>query len=501
MNIPVILDIIIGLVFIYLTLSLLASEIQELISTIMQWRAAHLKKSIETLIAGNPEIREDPLQFKKVRKLSNYLYAHPLIKNLNYQAQDPIEKFFRQVVGQIGKFFASLTKNDNIFGEASSAPSYIPSETFAASFIETLKIYPLVQAISETRLEKFKEEKLGEIKYIFDALECDDETQKSLNLELESLVAAFNQIVEDFKQERSTLNNSLDRMSDRVNIYLKNCQVYLPANEIQVKEFQNKMMSLQALFDSKIEQEVIISQMTPSFTNILNAVRQVVKTEETVEEVLDNKEGQIYSEMKEALDGLPDSLKNSLYMLAERAEMKGKETGQILNQFQYEVEVWFDNAMQRASGVYKRNARGVALILGTLIAVGANADTLYIVENLSKDSFLRATVNQYAEKLVTAETALTPDRLTGIQEEVDRALNKVPLPIGWEDRKILEINPNQPIWLAVIKRIFGWLLSGIAISMGSGFWFDLLQKLIGIRNSGGKPRSLSEPTQPYPRRP
>ncbi len=150
MNIPVILDIIIGLVFIYLTLSLLASEIQELITTIMQWRAAHLKKSIETLIAGDPNLREDPLQFKKIRKLSNYLYAHPLIKNLNYQAQDPIEKSFRRVVGQIGKFFSSLIKNDNIFGEASSAPSYIPSETFATSLIETLKIYPLVQAISET---------------------------------------------------------------------------------------------------------------------------------------------------------------------------------------------------------------------------------------------------------------------------------------------------------------------------------------------------------------
>jgi hypothetical protein len=501
MNIPVILDIIIGLVFIYLTLSLLASEIQELLATILQWRAAHLKKSIEVLIAGNPDVREDPLQFTKVRKLANYLYAHPLIKNLNYKAQDPLERWFRQIVTKVGKFFRKVTKNDNVFGEASSAPSYIPSETFASSLIESLKIYPLIQTISEGRLEKFKEDKLADIKYIIDGLECDDDIHNSLNREFQFLADEFNRIVKDYKQERSLLNNSLDRMSDQVNFFIENTQIYLPANETSVKEFQNKMRSVRALFESPLEREVVLSQIIPSFSNILKVVRQTVETEETVATVLTDKEGPIYSEIKEAIDALPDSLKSSLYMLAERAEIRAKETGETVNQFQYEVEVWFDNAMQRASGVYKRNARGIAIMLGILIAVAANADTLYMVENLSKDSFLRATVNEYAEQLVTADTAPSSDRFGDIQEEVDRALSKVPLPIGWEGRSILEANPDRPIWLAVIKRVFGWLLSGIAISMGSAFWFDLLQKLIGIRNSGGKPSSPSEPTQPYPRRP
>lgn len=43
MNLPFILDVAIGLIFIYLILSLLASEIQELIATVFQWRAEHLK--------------------------------------------------------------------------------------------------------------------------------------------------------------------------------------------------------------------------------------------------------------------------------------------------------------------------------------------------------------------------------------------------------------------------------------------------------------------------
>ena len=53
MNLPLVLDIAIGLIFIYLILSLLASEIQELIATIFQWRAKHLKEAIENLLVGD----------------------------------------------------------------------------------------------------------------------------------------------------------------------------------------------------------------------------------------------------------------------------------------------------------------------------------------------------------------------------------------------------------------------------------------------------------------
>jgi flagellar biosynthesis protein FliR len=46
MSLPLILDIAIGLIFIYLILSLLASEIQELIATLLQWRAKHFPIAI-----------------------------------------------------------------------------------------------------------------------------------------------------------------------------------------------------------------------------------------------------------------------------------------------------------------------------------------------------------------------------------------------------------------------------------------------------------------------
>jgi hypothetical protein len=32
----------------------------------------------------------------------------------------------------------------------------------------------------------------------------------------------------------------------------------------------------------------------------------------------------------------------------------------------------------------------------------------------------------------------------------------------------------------------GWLVSGFAISMGSTFWFNVLKKVVNVRNSGDK---------------
>jgi hypothetical protein len=55
-------------------------------------------------------------------------------------------------------------------------------------------------------------------------------------------------------------------------------------------------------------------------------------------------------------------------------------------------------------------------------------------------------------------------------------------------------------WNSLPRILLGWLVSGIAISMGAPFWFDLLGKIVNVRNSGGKPPSpaaeLPKPNNP-----
>ena len=117
MNLPVILDIVIGLIFIYLSLSLLATEIQEMIATVLQWRAEHLKKSIEVLISGGSDTITDEAEFQRIKNLANLIYDNPIVNDLNQEAKGPLSKMFRNITHQIGALYRRITKTENVFGD------------------------------------------------------------------------------------------------------------------------------------------------------------------------------------------------------------------------------------------------------------------------------------------------------------------------------------------------------------------------------------------------
>jgi hypothetical protein len=75
--------------------------------------------------------------------------------------------------------------------------------------------------------------------------------------------------------------------------------------------------------------------------------------------------------------------------------------------------------------------------------------------------------------------------LADVRDAVDTVLDDIPLPIGWNQRnRLQQFPPNTSLFISIPKRILGWLITGIAISMGSSFWFDLLSKVVRVRNAG-----------------
>ena len=133
--------------------------------------------------------------------------------------------------------------------------------------------------------------------------------------------------------------------------------------------------------------------------------------------------------------------------------------------------------------VYKRNAKGVAFLIGITIAVAANVDTLNIIDHLSTDSLMRATINYYSQELI--DNNPNPDELDmeGIQNQVNVVLDNVKLPIGWDQELTNKTVENQlSTYLVWLKRLLGWIISGIAISMGADFWFNLLKKIFDVKN-------------------
>lgn len=191
--------------------------------------------------------------------------------------------------------------------------------------------------------------------------------------------------------------------------------------------------------------------------------------------------------MQDRINTIPDeSLRRVLGHLLEEADGR-------VDTFNMKVENWYNDVMDRASGWYKRYTQLYLVILGFAIAVGFNADTISIFENLRNNPNSRLEVYQAATSYVQERNQLAvnneliePDQkiinsIQKLDEIVARDIDAIsdPLGIGWQnlDMNVLSVED----WL---YKILGWLVTAFAISLGAPFWFDLLKKLVNIRSAG-----------------
>jgi len=160
-----------------------------------------------------------------------------------------------------------------------------------------------------------------------------------------------------------------------------------------------------------------------------------------------------------------------------------------LEKYRQYLETWFDDMMGRATGWYKRQTQWIIFIIGFVIAVGFNVDTIQIVKTLSKDKNAREQMVALAKGYLDSKTILPPSDSSALNSLLIEATKQVKgeitntnaiMGLGWNSSRG---NDRNPLPLAIV----GWLLTMIAISLGAPFWFDLLNKFMSIRATGAKP--------------
>lgn len=517
MNLPLVVDIAIGVIFIYLILSLIASEIQELLATILQWRAVHLRKSIEILLTGG----EDTAEAENVKEIVDQLYSNPLIKNLNQESKEGIAVWFRQLLWSLGSVYRKLiNKKSTAFGQEvkengrkktrRSAPSYIPSETFATTLLSRLNITTLIQKLSVVNLISFKEQEISlKIAGIIDKLTVSEVTKSGLRSELSKLEAKLDQVFMYFQNDKLTLLNSLKRLIEELDKYIEYSQNYFTEVEADgKKEFIENLTHLkQDIIINPDNLQELIQRVQPDLTDIINIFENGHAAFQGLQTTVQDPNSASYKayqeikvEIEQVMDRLPQSLRASLAALAQRTQIKASTTEAQLNQFKKEIEVWFDRSMDRASGVYKRNAKGIAFLIGLFLAFVTNTDTLYIVSRLSKDTPLRNAIIQNSGQLSLDSICTNADsqeqsKLDCIREQVDKSLDPLTLPIGWNSNlsstQLPKLGEGKTAF-SPLRSLLGWLISAFAISMGAPFWFEILGKIINVRNTGQKPSSTTD---------
>ncbi|PWF45402.1 hypothetical protein [Massilia glaciei] len=164
-----------------------------------------------------------------------------------------------------------------------------------------------------------------------------------------------------------------------------------------------------------------------------------------------------YEQLGRDIDALDDpQVRRVLQSIHQRA-------GGDIEVFQASVAGWFDSAMERVSGAYKRRSLLVSLLLSLLLAALFNIDSIQLFRAL------------WQQPALAAQLALPT---AGVDPRAIDAL--FTLPIGWQsfppalDGKFLLM-------------VAGWMLTASTALFGAPFWFDLMQRTVQLRGAGAKP--------------
>lgn len=237
--------------------------------------------------------------------------------------------------------------------------------------------------------------------------------------------------------------------------------------------------------------------------------------------IVDDPQGKIeLATLRAKINSLPEGLRKPLNVLL-------NESGDDLEQFKAHVEVWFNHAMDRVSGWYKRRVQFVIFGIAVVLTVVMNVDSLLFINRLSRDTSLRASLvakasafKQAADNLATATGDDIKNRETDFTAAMAQ-LRTLSLTIGWTTPAPksgeAEIAPStdshdperllrdalhgtaNSLGAVIARHLMGWLLTALAISLGAPFWFDVLNRFVNIRRSGKAPEEGLQRPKEVPR--
>jgi hypothetical protein len=143
----------------------------------------------------------------------------------------------------------------------------------------------------------------------------------------------------------------------------------------------------------------------------------------------------------------------------------------------FRVEHWFDEQMARTTSAYKRWTQLGTLVVALSLTVGFDIDAGRIARRLFSDAAVRSAL------AATASAEVVERTLAQVQAE-PAAGTIGELPIGWT-RSLSEALAGGVE--GALATLAGWAISIIAIGLGAPFWFDLLNRLVSLRQTGPRP--------------
>ncbi|MEO1290076.1 MAG: hypothetical protein AAFV93_20170 [Chloroflexota bacterium] len=191
------------------------------------------------------------------------------------------------------------------------------------------------------------------------------------------------------------------------------------------------------------------------------------------------------------------------------------ETSKTIDEVETKITNWFNNTNSKATELFARDMKWYSYLIGLIIAILLNVDTIYVSLELWNDPVLRSTLAEVAAnvnvddlqtQVDTANEQINSDNPTTFDDlstsaiaalQTVELLQDTRIPMGWDFANLSNLNKNDPrladsryMWNFIpgnnpnLAWFIGWKVIGllatmIAVGQGAPFWFNVLRQVRG----------------------
>jgi hypothetical protein len=481
MNLGAIVEVALGIIFVWITLSLATIQIQEWITTMLDKRARDMEAAIREMLA-NPN-------------LGSQLYDHPVIRGLTARK--------RSRPSVVPPWFYNFPIIRGLTQEKRKLPSYIPAQQFSLCLFNIAMTAGTESSLIQQGIFKIR----------------DDLEKNRTKPKDQAVIDALN-ILADLARSAaaseagtSITNIGLNLLKQKVAEFSKQYPQYKPDMDRALAEAE--------LLKKEIEKVVRKQKASSGDDAVLTQLKDGIA----------------------ALSVISPELNQTLSSLLLNLEQYVAEGESNIARARKNVEKWFDDSMDRVSGVFKRYSQTMALLIGIMVSTILNVDSINLTTYLWREPSVRQVLAANAANFQLPEEQLVSnpeetlqafrDQFAGlslpigwvVKDNSPRALYNsncqlfpgegqafgipivVPgfagntsdspetLPRGWGRiaasisgfNKLCITPPQSNNQTNLALKVFGILLTALAARQGAPFWFDILKRLVNLRATGANP--------------
>jgi hypothetical protein len=457
MNLGAMIEVAIGLIFVWIVLSLATIQIQEWISTLLDKRAKEMEAAIYEMLA-NPNLKSQ-------------LYDHPVLRALTAKKK-------RRVPSFIPRRFYKHPIVRGFTQEKRRLPSYIPSQQFVTTLFDIAVTAGTESSLIQQGIYKLRDDH-----------EKDKKNRDQAVIDGLNLLADFARSAAATEAGTSVTNLTVDVLKKRAAEFTAKYPEYQPGIDATFQEAKK----LKGEIDRLLKTQKPKRGDDPALVKLKRGVT--------------------------ALSVISPELNQTLSTLLLSVEQYGTQGESKIAQARQNVEKWFDNSMDRVSGNFKRYSQVITLIIGFFLALFLNVDSINLTSYLWREPSVRQVLVDRAAVASTdsAGFVLSDDFQTEpykAMQEFREQFSGLGLPVGWTIKAHIDplfedsdcklwpqdddffgisiagrcISPSPPDhgtnWLV---KLIGIALTTMAAAQGAPFWFDILKRVVNLRGTGANP--------------